>query len=71
MALSGTPLMVSGRVAVGEREARAHGFKRPTDALHGAARERGIADEGEAACCGASRPEIMRMVEPELPQSSG
>ncbi len=22
-------------------------------------------------CCGASRPEIMRMVEPELPQSSG
>ena len=22
-------------------------------------------------CCGASRPEIMRIVEPELPQSSG
>ena len=28
---------------------RAHGFKRLADALHGAARERGIADEREAA----------------------
>ena len=60
-----------GRVAVGEREARAHRFERLANALHGAARERCVADEGEGACCGASRPEIMRMVEPELPQSSG
>ena len=37
------------RVAVGEREARAHGFKRLANALHGAARERGVADEREAA----------------------
>ena len=37
------------RVAVGEREARAHGFQRLADALHGAAGERGVADEGEAA----------------------
>ena len=37
------------RVAVGEGEARAHGFERLANALHGAARERGVADEGEAA----------------------
>ena len=41
-------------VAVGEREARAHRFKRFADALHGAAGERVVADEGEA-CRSAER----------------
>jgi hypothetical protein len=36
-------------VAFGEREARAHRFERLADALHGAARERGVADQRELA----------------------
>jgi len=42
-----------GRVAVGEFDARAHLREGLTDALHGAAAERGVADEGEVArlCC--------------------
>ncbi len=38
-----------GRVAVGESEARTHFPEWFADALHGAARERRVADEGEAA----------------------
>ena len=36
-------------MAIGEREARAHSFKRFANALHGTARERGVADQREAA----------------------
>ena len=36
-------------MTIGEGETRAHGFKGFANALHGAARERGVADEGEAA----------------------
>ena len=36
------------RVAVGEREPRAHGFQRLANALHGPPRERLVADEREA-----------------------
>ena len=38
-----------GRVAFGEFDARAHLRERLADAFHGAAAERGVADEGEAA----------------------
>jgi len=41
-----------GCVAVGEGEARAHGFEGLSDALHGTAGERCVADEGEAALLG-------------------
>jgi len=42
-----------GRVAVGEFDARAHLREGLTDALHGAAAERGVADEVKVArlCC--------------------
>ncbi len=35
------------RVAIGERDVRAHGFKRLANALHGTARERSVSDESE------------------------
>ena len=46
---SGAPSNGDGRVAVGEREPRAHGFERLANALHGPARKRCVADQREAA----------------------
>jgi len=57
-------------MAFSKGEARAHGLECLRMRSMGRG-ERCVADECEAASCGASRPEIMRMVEPELPQSSG
>ena len=44
------------RVSVSEREARAHGFERFANALHGAAREGFVADESEAAGLRREKP---------------
>ncbi len=43
---------VDGCVAFGEGESGAHGFEGKLDALHGAARKGGVADEGEFALLG-------------------
>ena len=49
MAFNGAAFDGQRRMAIGEREPRAHGFQRLANALHGPARERVVADEREAA----------------------
>ena len=52
MAVSGPPVDGDGGVAVSQGDARAHGGERLADALHGAAREGRVADEGEGVRVG-------------------
>jgi hypothetical protein len=51
-------------------DSRAHGRERSNDALHGTARERFIARHFAGEFLPRQMPLNMRMVDPELPQSS-
>ena len=58
-------------MAIREGEARAHGDERNLNAAHGRRERDSSPMRVKRPCCAARRPLSMRMVEPELPQSSG